>query len=220
MSPSQNSNRPIGDDPRHKEHRPLAYIYSAAGLMGVLVGIQTAFQVRGSRGPLGGLPLTLPGPPETSALWGIIFLSVFLIIIGTCGRAYARSIVRRGEGMSLFPPPLFAKEITGSSPTIDRLGAVVFTGIPFIGLVLALVRFVSADIRDWDTNIELSSEGGMASRLAAYQASCVNAPCFRLGSKPLGHEFVPWLTYGVVAMLVVLASVILLRWALALSHRF
>lgn len=197
-----------------KNNDSIAKLWTRLGWSLLLSFLPFVFYIRGGANVLG-KDIASEAMQISMAGWGIFGFS-----LGLCGLSILGLIYLNRLDSAYSPTPWPADtnhEDKGRDILISKLFLFLYSVSPIISIIVGIIRYTDSNISMWGSNISLA-QGFIQSRVAAYNIGCIKQPCFRIHPEN-GHEYILYLTDGVLIISVVSCLIILFLWIYSIAKK-
>lgn len=189
------------------DHGTIDKLWTSIGWSLLAIFLPFIFYIRGGDNIFG-----KDSAPEslqiTMAGWGVLVFSVGLICLAILGLKHIRNL---GSEPCKTPWPANTKhENSDRDIHISRFFLALFVGTPIIAIIAGLIRYCDSQVSLWNASTPLASSF-IGSRSIAYGIGCKKLPCYRIHHTQ-GHEYILYLTDGVLLFVVTLCLVLCIKW--------
>ncbi len=193
-------------------HESIAKLWTKLGEFLVLSSLPFIFFIRGGAN-IFRKDIASAAVQITMAGWGVLGFSLGLCGLSILGLIY---IKRSGGGFSATPwPPDTNFESEANRDTLaSKFFLILYSTAPIISIIFGVIRYTDSHISQWKP-ATLLAQGFIQSRILAYRMGCQEPPCFRIHPEN-GHEYILYVTDGVLIVAVVSSTILWFIWIIAI----
>lgn len=193
-------------------HESIAKLWTKLGWFLFLSFLPFIFFIRGGAN-IFGKDIVSEAVQITMAGWGVLGFSLGLCGLSILGLIYIKRLVGRSSDTPWPPDTNFESEANRDA-FVSKLFLILYSTVPIISIIVGVIRYTDSYISQWKSTTSLA-QGFIQSRILAYRMGCQGPPCFRIHPEN-GHEYILYLTDGVLIISVVSSAILFFIWIIAI----